>query len=46
MASGQYSVLLRAIFQSVERTLREDEVAQWSARIVEALKALGGSQRV
>ena len=46
MASGQYSVLLRAIFQSVERTLREDEVAQWSARIVETLKALGGSQRV
>ena len=46
MASGQYSVLLRAIFQSAERTLREDEVAQWSARIVETLKALGGSQRV
>ena len=46
MASGQYSVLLRAIFQSVERTLREDEVAQWSARIVETLKALGGRQRV
>ena len=40
MASGQYSVLLRAIFQSVERTLREDEVARWSARIVETLKAL------
>ena len=30
--SGKYSVLLRAKFQSAERTLREDEVAQWSAK--------------
>ena len=43
--SGQYSILLRATFQSAERTLREDEVAQWSAKIVEKLKALGGTQR-
>ena len=35
--SGKYSVLLRAKFQSAERTLREDEVAQWSAKIVAAL---------
>jgi phenylalanyl-tRNA synthetase beta chain len=45
IASGQYSILLRATFQSAERTLREDEVAQWSAKIVETLKALGGTQR-
>jgi phenylalanyl-tRNA synthetase beta chain len=42
---GKYSVLLRATFQSSERTLREDEVAQWSAKIVAALQALGGTQR-
>jgi phenylalanyl-tRNA synthetase beta chain len=43
--SGKYSVLLRARFQSFERTLREDEVAQWSAKIVGALEELGGKQR-
>ncbi|HET9306868.1 MAG TPA: phenylalanine--tRNA ligase subunit beta [Candidatus Sulfotelmatobacter sp.] len=44
--AGKYSALLRARFQSAERTLREDEVAQWSAKIVSALTALGGVQRV
>ena len=43
--AGQYSILLRAQFQSFERTLREDEVAEWSARIVKALTGLGGTQR-
>jgi phenylalanyl-tRNA synthetase beta chain len=43
--AGKYSILLRAKFQSHERTLREDEVAQWSGQIVETLKALGGTQR-
>jgi phenylalanyl-tRNA synthetase beta chain len=43
--SGKYSVLLRAKFQSAERTLREDEVAKWSAKIVSALNAQGGQQR-
>jgi len=46
VASGQYSILLRARFQSLDRTLREDEVAEWSARIVSALTELGGTQRV
>jgi phenylalanyl-tRNA synthetase beta chain len=44
--SGQYSVLLHATFQSLARTLREEEVAEWSAKIVSALKELGGTQRV
>jgi phenylalanyl-tRNA synthetase beta chain len=44
--AGKYSILLRARFQSSERTLREDEVAQWSASIVSGLTALGGTQRV
>ena len=43
--AGKYSILLRATFQSLERTLREDEVADWSAKIVSALKHLGGAQR-
>ena len=43
--SGKYSLLLRANFQSSDRTLREDEVAQWSSQIVAALESLGGSQR-
>jgi len=45
IAAGKYSVLLRVRFQSNECTLREDEVAQWSAKIVEALSGLGGAQR-
>ena len=46
IAAGKYSVLLRARFQSAERTLREDEVAQWSGKIVGGLRELGGVQRV
>ena len=34
IAAGKYSVLLRVRFQSTDRTLREDEVAQWSGKIV------------
>jgi len=44
-APGKYSMLLHAEFQSKERTLRDDEVAQWSAQIVKALEALGGVLR-
>ena len=43
--AGKYSILLRAVFQSNERTLREDEVAQWSAQIIKALEGLGGVLR-
>lgn len=42
---GSYSILLRAKFQSFERTLREDEVADWSAKMLTALTELGGTQR-
>jgi phenylalanyl-tRNA synthetase beta chain len=45
IAAGKYSILLRARFESRERTLREDEVAEWSARVVGALAGLGGAQR-
>ena len=43
--AGKYSILLRATFQSAERTLREDEVAQWSGAIVKELEKLGGVLR-
>ena len=42
---GRYSVLLRAGFQSSERTLRDDEVQRWSQQIVKALQGLGGTLR-
>jgi phenylalanyl-tRNA synthetase beta chain len=45
IAPGSYSLLLRATFQSGERTLRDDEVAQWSAQIMKALEQLGGRLR-
>jgi phenylalanyl-tRNA synthetase beta chain len=43
--AGKYSILLRAKFQSLDRTLREEEVAEWSAKVVSALQELGGAQR-
>jgi len=38
-------LLLRATFQSMERTLREDEVSRWTAEIVKTLEGLGGTLR-
>lgn len=43
--AGKYSLLLRASFQSGERTLREDEVARWSGEIIRTLQGLGGVLR-
>jgi phenylalanyl-tRNA synthetase beta chain len=43
--AGKYSVLLRLKFQAKDRTLREDELADWSGKIVAALTKLGGMQR-
>jgi len=45
VGAGKYSILMRAKLQSSERTLRDDEVAQWSGQITKALEALGGVQR-
>jgi phenylalanyl-tRNA synthetase beta chain len=42
---GKYSILMRARLQSGERTLRDDEVAQWAGQITKALEGLGGVQR-
>jgi phenylalanyl-tRNA synthetase beta chain len=45
VGAGKYSILMRAKLQSRERTLRDDEVAQWSGQIAKALEGLGGIQR-
>ena len=45
VGAGKYSILMRARLQSSERTLRDDEIAQWTGQIASALEALGGLQR-
>jgi len=45
VAAGHYALLVRCVFQSSERTLREDELTEWSAKIIAALTALGGTIR-
>ena len=42
---GVYSHLLRTVFQSYERTLRDEDLTVWSTQIVQTLTALGGTQR-
>jgi phenylalanyl-tRNA synthetase beta chain len=44
--AGHYALLLRCVFQSQERTLREEDLAQWSARLIAVLSSLGGLIRV
>lgn len=43
--AGHYSLLLGVVFQSHERTLREEEVQQWSQQVVSAVESLGGKLR-
>ena len=42
---GVYSLLLRTVFQSHDRTLRDDELTTWSSALVAALTSLGGTLR-
>jgi phenylalanyl-tRNA synthetase beta chain len=42
---GVYSLLLRTVFQSNDRTLRDEELTDWWSRIIAALTALGGTIR-
>ena len=43
--AGHYSLLLGVVFQSHERTLREEEVQSWSQQVVQALESAGGKLR-
>ena len=43
--AGSYSILVRAIFQSKDATLRDEELTLWSSQIIAALTALGGKLR-
>jgi phenylalanyl-tRNA synthetase beta chain len=42
---GVYSTLIRTTFQSLDRTLVDGELTQWSGRIIAALQTLGGTLR-
>jgi len=42
---GHFSLLLGAVFQSQERTLREEELQQFSQAIIAAMEAIGGRLR-
>jgi phenylalanyl-tRNA synthetase beta chain len=43
--AGHFSLLLGTVFQSQERTLREEELQEFSSRIVAAMEAIGGKLR-
>lgn len=43
--TGHFSLLLGAVFQSQERTLREEELQQFSQAIVAAMESIGGRLR-
>lgn len=45
LPAGHYALLLRCVFQSPERTLREDELVHWSGQVIDALTKLGGTLR-
>jgi phenylalanyl-tRNA synthetase beta chain len=45
IGAGKYSILLRARLLSDEGTLRDEQIAVWSAKIVATLQGLGGVQR-
>ncbi|HWG38522.1 MAG TPA: phenylalanine--tRNA ligase subunit beta [Terriglobales bacterium] len=45
LGRGRYSLLIRARFQSLERTLRDEEVQAGADEIIRRLRALGGTQR-
>ncbi len=45
VAQGKYSLLLRMVFQSRERTLRDEELLTWQDAAIAALVGLGGKHR-
>jgi len=45
MGAGEYSLLVRATFQAPDRTLREEELQGFQARVVEAVGSAGARLR-
>ncbi|MGA3371305.1 MAG: phenylalanine--tRNA ligase subunit beta [Terracidiphilus sp.] len=45
LGAGEYSLLLGATFQAVDRTLREEELQSFQARVVEAVGKVGARLR-
>lgn len=43
--AGHFSLLLGTVFQSQERTLREEELQEYSRQVVRAMEAIGGRLR-
>jgi phenylalanyl-tRNA synthetase beta chain len=43
--AGHFSLLLRTIFQSNERTLREEELQEFSQKTIAAMESIGGRLR-
>ena len=43
--AGEYSLLLRMVFQSQDRTLREEELTAWQDAAIASLTSLGGRHR-
>ena len=45
VAPGHYSLLLRTVFQSFDRTLSEEELTTWQSAVINTLTSLGGAIR-
>jgi phenylalanyl-tRNA synthetase beta chain len=45
VSAGHYSMLVRVVFQSSERTLTDEEIASSYDAVVQALSNLGGVRR-
>ena len=45
LPAGHYSMLIHVTFQSLERTLRDQDLQNYSQAVVAALESLGGRQR-
>ena len=45
LGAGEYALLLSATFQAVDRTLREEELQEFQARVVEAVGKVGARLR-
>ena len=43
--AAHHAILIRCVFQSNDRTLREDELTAWQTSIIAALTSLGGALR-